>query len=182
MPIGCFSLIPHVTHHLVTHQPQRILDLGAGFGMYGAVVRQWLDLGVTPAKSFLVGVEAWAAYRSPLWDLYNLMIVDSIQNYLRSCTQRFDCVIMNDVIEHFEKEEGGRVLDRLRDILEAHGSLLVGTPGIFGEQGAVYGNEYERHRSLWTAADFLARGFRIVMDGTVDQFGNQMVLAAWQNA
>ncbi len=32
-------------------------------------------------------------------------------------------------------------------------AVIITTPGDFNPQGAEFGNEYERHRCLWTAAD-----------------------------
>jgi SAM-dependent methyltransferase len=180
MPIGSYSLVPYIAHQLCEHRPSRILDLGIGFGLYGAVVREWQDLGVQPWSTYLAGVEAWAAYGNPLWDLYNLVVVDTIQNYLSSANEVFDFILMTDVIEHFTKDEGAWVLDAMRDRLSPGGRALVGTPGLFFEQGAAFGNEFECHRSLWTAEDFLTRGFSVILDGEADQFGNRNLLAHWE--
>lgn len=180
MPIGSYSLVPYIAHNLCEHRPKRILDLGIGFGLYGAVVREWLDLGKQPWSTYVVGVEAWAEYGNPLWDLYNLVVVDTIQNYLRIAAESFDCVLLTDVIEHFPHDEGDWVLDALRERLSAGGRVLVGTPASFFEQGAVFGNQYECHRSLWTVQDLRARGFSVILDGTADQFGNRNVLAQWE--
>jgi predicted SAM-dependent methyltransferase len=179
MPIGCYSLVPHVAYHLVTRRARRVLDLGIGFGIYGGVVRQWLDLGVRPWSTYLVGVEGWANYRSPMWDLYDLIIADSIERYASLRIEQFDCILIMDVIEHFTKEDGFRLLSSVRELVAPNGSMLIGTPAIFAEQGAVYGNEFERHRSVWSPADFESAGFRVLCDGSPDQFGNQMVLSEW---
>jgi SAM-dependent methyltransferase len=172
--------VPHVAYHLAVTRPGRVLDLGIGFGLYGAVVRQWSDLGTWPAKTWLVGVEGFAAYRNPAWDLYNLVVVDSIENYLARASDLFDCILLTDVIEHFPKETGLAVVQGAQRLLERGGSLFVGTPALFCPQEAVYGNEFERHRSVWTAADFVALGFRVILDGAPDHWGNQMLLAQWR--
>lgn len=180
MPIGCYSLVPHVAFHLAVERPARVLDLGVGFGLYGAVVRQWADLGVWPGRTWLVGVEGFAGYRSPAWDLYNLIVVDSIENYLARAAETFDCILLNDVIEHFDKPAGLAVMNRARQLLAPGGSLFVGTPAWFFPQEAVYGNELERHRSAWSAADFSSLGFELLSDGLPDRWGNQMLLARWR--
>ena len=180
MPIGCYSLVPFVAHHIAVHRPARVLDLGIGLGSYGAVVRQWGDLGQRPWRTYLVGVEAWAGYRNPLWELYNMVVGDSIQSFLSEHHGQFDLVLLTDVIEHFERSEGQAIVDKLRtEVVAPGGTLLVGTPAIFGEQGTVGGNHFERHRSLWQPADFTQLGFRLILDGNPDQFGNQMLLAKW---
>lgn len=62
MPIGCCSLIPTIATQFVVFRQGSVLDLGIGMGFYGAVVRQWLDGGVQPWRTRLVGVEGFAAY------------------------------------------------------------------------------------------------------------------------
>jgi predicted TPR repeat methyltransferase len=181
MPIGCYSIIPYVANHLVQHRPRRVLDLGIGFGMYGAVVRQWLDLGVKPWSTYLVGVEAWADYGNPLWDLYDLVAVDSIENFVVRQTQVFDCVLFNDVLEHFAKDVGRQVLDRVCKTVAPGGTLAVGTPAVPAEQGAVHGNEFERHRSAWTASELSELGFEIILDGRPGPHGMRMILGIWRN-
>ena len=182
MPIGCYALVPEITARLRERQPQRILDVGIGFGMYAAVVRQWLDLGVAPWRRYLVGVEAWGGYRNPLWDLYNLVIVDTVQGYLDKRPEQFDCILLLDILEHFDKPEGAAVLRQLQTIVSPGGMLLVATPAIFCEQGAEYGNEFERHRALWTPAELAEFGFCMLRDGAPDRFGMQMLLAEWSHA
>jgi len=182
MPIGCYSLVPHVAHRLVTRRPRSVLDLGIGFGNYGAVVRQWLDCGAPPWDTYLVGVEAWEAYRNPVWQLYNLVVVDTIESFLDQQAGQFECVLLMDVLEHFEKERGAAIVDRIKQIVAPGGLFVVGTPAIFCEQDAVHGNAFERHRALWTADDFRGRDFQLICDGSPDLFGNQMLLATWEAA
>lgn len=179
MPIGAYPIIPHLAHLLRELRPQRILDLGIGSGFFGAVVRQWLDYGVRPWTTHLVGVEIWAEYGNPLWDLYDLVVVDSIQNYLTRNTETFDCVVLGDVLEHFEKEEGYHVMNHITQCLNPNGRLLVATPAVFVRQDATHGNEFERHRCLWSVEELEEIGFRILLDGQPDAFHSQMIFAEW---
>lgn len=180
MPIGCYALVPSLANHLCAHRPGRVLDLGIGSGGNGCAVRQWLDLGVRPWKTYLVGVEVWAAYRNPMWDLYNLVVVDTIQNYLDNQQQVFDCILLTDVIEHFHKADGLRLVDRVRKAVVPGGQLLIGTPAKFFPQGPVYGNSYEEHRSEWSREEFEDLGFQVSLVGRPDYFCGQALLAVWQ--
>jgi predicted TPR repeat methyltransferase len=153
-----------------------VLDLGIGMGFYGAVVRQWVDLGVRPWRTRLVGVEGFVAYRNPCWDLYDEVQVVSIEDFLTSGTETWDVILLLDVLEHFEHSHGEQLLAAARRRLSPGGRLFVGTPAVWTEQGATNGNDLERHRSLWTAADLQTAGFRLLMDGAADRFGNQMLL------
>ena len=66
---------------------------------------------------------------------------------------------------------------RRRGRQERGGQLFAGTPAVWVEQVAAYGNDLERHRSLWTAENLRGAGFEVVDDGEPDRFGNQMLLA-----
>jgi len=183
MPIGSFTVVPHIAKQLAEQRPGRVLDLGIGSGFYGAVVRQWVDLGVRPWNTFLVGVEAWADYRGPLWDLYNVVVIDTIQSYLARFSEPFDSVIMGDVLEHLELSEGAALLRQAQAQVVPGGTLIVATPAVFVEQTAVNGNDLERHRSVWTPAALEALGFRMVLTGDEPQVAfTPTILAYWNRA
>ncbi len=146
-------------------------------GFYGAVVRQWLDLGVRPWRTRLVGVEGFAAYRNPCWDLYDEVVVSPIEEFLEVTPETWDAILLLDVLEHFSIAAGCDLLATARSRLSPVGQFFVGTPAVWMEQGAAYGNDFERHRSLWTAEDLRLAGFEILESGEPDRFGNQMLLA-----
>ena len=154
-----------------------MLDLGIGMGFYGAVVRQWLDLGVRPWRTRLVGVEGFAGYRNPCWDLYDEVVVSPIEEFLIAAAETWDAILLLDVLEHFPHAAGEQILAAARGRFSQGGRLYVGTPAVWMEQGAVYGNEFERQRSLWTAGDLCGAGFEMLEDGEPNRFGNQMLLA-----
>lgn len=187
MPIGCVSVVPDIIAILSgkSPKPQKILDAGIGFGFYGAAIRQWLDSGVKPFRTYLLGIEGFSQYRSPCWDLYNYIHTITIQEYLTSelsAKDRFDAILLNDVLEHFDKGEGRDILLKLTQKLLPGGLLIVSTPAVFMEQGAAHGNDLEVHRSFWEADDLKQLGFKIIIDGRkkADKFGNQMLLAVFK--
>ena len=180
MPIGCCSLVPTIATHLQLARPRSVLDLGIGMGFYGAVVRQWLDLGGRPWRTKLVGVEGFAPYRNPCWDLFDEVIVSPIEHFLEAVTETWDAILLLDVLEHFPHSAGEQILAAARGRLSQGGRLYVGTPAVWMEQGATFGNEFERHRSLWTAEELREAGLDILDDGKIDRFGNQMLPAVGQ--
>lgn len=187
MPIGSYALTYNIAHEIWKRKPESVLDLGIGFGMQGALVRQYVDQGIQPFKTRLIGVEGFEEYRNPVWDIYDNVVINDIKEWVDVQTDYglyytpavcFDMIIMTDVIEHFEKEEGFEIAKDLMKLLNPGGIVLIGTPGIFQEQGAAYGNEYERHRSAWSAFDFPA-GYEIIQDGSPDRDGHQMILVKY---
>lgn len=181
MPIGCCSLVPTIATHLHLAHPRSVLDLGIGMGFYGAVVRQWLDLGVRPWRTRLVGIECFAGYRNPCWDLYDQVIVSPIEAYLNQSTEMWDAILLLDVLEHFSHDTGSQLLAAARGRLSQGGQFFVGTPAVWMEQGAAYGNELERHRSLWTAEELREAGLELIDSGERDRFGNRMLVATQSN-
>lgn len=179
MPIGSYALTFNIAHEIWKKNPKSVLDLGVGLGMTGVLVRSYTaDLGKAPWKTVLHGVEGFADYRTGIWDIYDHVFEGSIQSYLSEVPDKYDMIIMSDVIEHFEKEEGFAIAKELMTRLNPGGIVLIGTPGIFQEQGAAHGNEYERHRSSWKAFDF-PEGYQILQDGSPDKVGNMMILVKY---
>ena len=163
MPIGSYAAIPTLASELIRQGPKRVLDLGMGFGMMGVATRQWIDLGVQPWQTHLVGVEVWAAYRNPLWDLYDLIYVRSIEEHLSKETDRYDMVILGDVIEHFDDETAHAILSHVEMLVDDRGSVIVITPALGMPQGPAHGNPYEQHRSVWNKAKLLNLGYQILL-------------------
>ena len=71
----------------------------------------------------------------------------------------FDVVVLSHVIEHFDRDLGWRVLQRLEQ-LNAH-LIYVETPNGFFEQADYDGNPYQRHLSGWFPHDLQARGYTV---------------------
>jgi len=179
MPIGALSTIVPVTRSVLLTQAKSVLDLGIGFGINGAAVRNWKDAGVEPFETRLVGVEGFPQYRTAVWDLYDEIHEMTIQQYLKTKTEKFDAILMTDVIEHFDKEEALLVISRMKDLLNRRGVIVIVTPAIWINQGAYRGNELETHKSLWTPDDFRALGFAIIQDGSLDPYGYRMIVAEY---
>jgi len=180
MPIGSFTVIPPIAFELSERKPKSVFDIGIGFGMWGAAVREWVDMGVYPYKTILHGLEGFPNYSSPLWDLYDRIFVNLLQDF--EPVQKYDFIIFADVLEHFEAQDGAIHLERLKQWLNPGGILLVATPGLFVPQTAVYGNELERHLSFWLPDDLARHGFTIIRNEKPDRYGHMMVIGKYINS
>jgi 2-polyprenyl-3-methyl-5-hydroxy-6-metoxy-1,4-benzoquinol methylase len=180
MPIGSYSSFRDIMRQVLMHSPKTILDLGVGHGINGAGIRNWLNVGIKDnyKDTTVIGVEGYPHYRSELWKCYDWVHTCTIQTFLQESDKQFDCVLMTDVLEHFDKDEGNAIISKIvRDVLAPGGILLISTPAVWIEQGAAYGNELETHRSLWHFTDFIGmQGVEIIKDGREDDMGYMMLV------
>lgn len=162
MPSSSFNHIPLICHLVCGLNPRSILDVGVGFGKWGHLFRELTDIaaaGDDPPRyrrenwQFRIdGIEAFEPYLTEMHRfLYDNIHVGDMLEVLPKLG-KYDVIFMGDVIEHIELDRGKAFL---REALDHAGkAVIVTTPAYELVQEATCGNEYERHRSLWTAADF----------------------------
>lgn len=69
----------------------------------------------------------------------------------------FDCAIMLDVIEHFEREDFIKFLPKLEKFAK---KIIIMTPNGFVKQESYDNNPYQVHKSGWTVPDMEKLGFK----------------------
>jgi SAM-dependent methyltransferase len=146
VPTSEFRQIPYVVEVLARERPRSVLDVGAGYGKYGFLAREFADAQRVDAID--VTEPRFAAY-DHVW-LGDLREIDRV---LPAEAPVYDLALFIDVIEHFEKPEGYAVLDQL---VSRARSVLVTTPWGFRPQ-EIPGMPYETHRSGWLPWDFTRR-------------------------
>lgn len=153
MPSSRFEVIPMVLRLVTAIQPKSILDCGIGFGKYGVLFREYLDVWKVD-KPYnervltLIGIEAFEEYDNPIWEVYDKVYTKNIFDILDELPA-VDLLFLGDVIEHFSKEDGKRLLDKLD-----YKYAIIVTPLQVSPQLEVYNNPYEKHISSWTKDDF----------------------------
>jgi len=157
VPVSDYHQISDVLHVVEQVNPGSVLDVGVGFGKWGILCREILELykeRVQPESwaATIDGIEIHEPYRNPLWTLaYDHIYIGDAMEML-DLLGHYDLVLCCDVIEHFEKNRGRLLISKL---LQHADIAVVTSPRGFAPQGAIYGNEHERHRSQWSAADFM---------------------------
>lgn len=155
MPSSRYNTIPYILEIVTRLRPRSILDIGIGYGKWGVLFREYLDVWqvnkpYSEKTTEIIGIEAFAEYKNPVWEAYTDVLIGDINNHLGKFQNKtFDLLFLGDVIEHFEKEEGLRILEKV-----SHDNAIIVTPYQPLPQGNVYNNPYERHISSWTAEDF----------------------------
>lgn len=149
MPTGSINSINHIVSmvHQVPHN--RILDIGCGYGKYGLLLREYLN--EKPQR--IDAVEAWQPYIDKfhwLKCIYDAVYNKDAINLTKEFLDGYDVVMINDVIEHIEKEKAIELISRIK------GHVIIATPSTFFTQ-EFEGNPFEQHVSHWTKEDFVDR-------------------------
>lgn len=173
MPIGSFSFLSPLAHLVLLTNPKAVLDLGIGRGMNGALIRNYFP------DTCIHGVEIFEPECKALWHAYDKIFVEDIRSFTQNKLMRgaYQMMIMTDVIEHFTEEDGVIIIKALQAALPTKGALIITTPAVFIEQGEVFGNIYETHRSLWTCEMFEKLGFHMLHRGDADAYQHRMLMA-----
>lgn len=146
MPTSGHWQIPHVVQVIAEERPTTVLDVGAGYGKFGALAREY----ASPSRMDAVDQ---VAPRLGSYDHVYLGDVRDLEGLLPADAPRYDLALFVDVIEHLEKPEGHRVLEALTRRARR---VLVTTPLGFRRQ-EIPGQPYETHRSGWYPWDFARR-------------------------
>lgn len=142
-----------VTIAIRNYKCRTILDLGCGFGTYAFLIRRYLE----PHKFIrdkwifnITGIDIHSHIQNGLNEIiYDDLRVESIINVKYN---KYDLVLMLDVIEHLTKEEGLKII---KSILKTCKCLVVRTPYGWRPQRDLDNNIYNVHKSSWFPSEFM---------------------------
>lgn len=130
-----------------------VLDVGCGSNS---------PLSKISKKPYSVGFDLFepSLKKSKKQRIHTKYVVGNILELEKHFKNRaFDCVIGLDIIEHFTKKEGNKLLATMEDV--AKSKVIVFTPNGFVKQSVYDNNIYQIHKSGWTVTDFQKRGYRV---------------------
>jgi len=177
MPYSNLEQLTPIINELKIIRPKTILDVGCGLGVYGYMIRLYLELygddenfmkkltGKKPWEITMHGIEGYKGYLKyiPSW-AYDKIINDSAMKILRKIKDRqYDMVLALAIVEHFEKHDGFAFLNELKRVGK---KVIVSVPMKWQEQ-YVPENDLETHRSHWTDTDFISAGFNRFLEHPV---------------
>src|SRR4030042_3756549 len=150
--------IPFCVDALMKIAPQRVLDVGVGFGRWGMIIREFCDVwyGRILRDQWSVYIEGIEGYEKNISDyhnaFYNVVKIGDATKIIPSLQNDWDVVIFGDVLEHFERQAAEKLLNWCL----AHSKyVLVNIPlGSDWQQGEMYENPFEIHKSEWIEDDF----------------------------
>ena len=152
MPSSNPDQISRIMGIILRDKPGSVLDIGIGFGKYGFLCREYLELWdgrevYHEWKRRIDGIEVFKDYITPLQDMiYDRIYVGNALDVLPNLTFTYDLILLIDVLEHFIEDEGYRLLHECRS---KGRKILVSTPKNIRTQGAAFGNDHETHRFQW---------------------------------
>jgi len=152
MPTSHFSQLNEIVQLIVYTDPQSILDIGPGFGKYGFLAREFLELWdgreeLSKWTRRIEGIEAFPDYLTPVHEFaYDRVHIGDAAEIVAGLEDSYDLILMIDVLEHFDYERGLELVSRC---LRIGRNLIISTPKNIGRQEAAFGNPYEVHRFQW---------------------------------
>lgn len=130
-----------------------VLDIGCGSDSpLGKVKKTYYSVGFDIFKPALE-----KSKKKRIHDDYKVGNVLRIEKLFRSGS--FDSVIALDLIEHLEKKDGYRLLEKMEKI--ARKKVIVLTPNGYYNQEEYEDNPYQVHHSGWTVDDFTKQGYTV---------------------
>ncbi|MEE9297264.1 MAG: class I SAM-dependent methyltransferase [Phycisphaerae bacterium] len=157
--------IPVIVHATRQVKPRSILDVGVGFGKYGLLFREYLDvwdareLAQTKRDAWTMridGIEIYPEYLTPIHDfIYDKMHIGHALEIIDELGQ-YDLIFMGDVLEHFEKRAGELMINKMYE--HADKCVLLTFPTNAPPREGFWGNKEEAHLSVWTRDDFRRYG------------------------
>ncbi|HUV30202.1 MAG TPA: class I SAM-dependent methyltransferase [Acidobacteriota bacterium] len=157
MPSSQISQISTIMEIVLATRPQSVLDVGVGFGKYGFLCREYLELWdgrdrYGDWQRRIDGIEAFEQYLTPVHEhIYDNIYVGDALSLLPGLDTHYDLILLIDVIEHFTLDDGRALL---AECARKANACLVSTPLAASAQAEAFGNQYEVHRSQWTGRHF----------------------------
>lgn len=157
MPTSHFYQLNEIAELIMRLAPKSVLDIGTGFGKFGVLSREYLDVWRerTEKKDWKIRIDGIEAFPSNLSSLhsfvYDKIYIGEASKVLNEIQTEYDLILLIDILEHFEKEQGFEILRRCQAVAR---NTIVSTPKDIRAQGAVHGNPFEEHKAQWRKRDF----------------------------
>jgi len=104
------DLPEEILKNLPKNKNAKILDLGCG---YGAFLNALSRLGYKNLYGVEIGKEQVEFLKDKGFKIYQLDLIE----FLKTCNEKFDCITLFDVLEHFKKDEIVQIIPLLKSRL-----------------------------------------------------------------
>lgn len=154
MPSSQYYQLNEILEIVMLLKPRSVLEIGPGFGKYGFLCREYLELWDGRERygdwqCRIDCIEACEQYVTPAHRfIYDNIYTGNALDLLSQLENRYDLVLMVDVLEHFSFDDGLNLLQQCQALSD---HILIASPRHVNLQEGVFGNPYERHRFEWNA-------------------------------
>lgn len=138
--------------------PMSILDVGIGFGRWGILFREFLEIWENARydgnwERLIDGVEIFPSYIKEYHKFfYDNIYTENALIHLRNTHKYYDLINCGDIIEHFVKAEGQELIELA---LDKSRYVMINIPiGKAWKQEGTVINPFEAHQSVWYNNDF----------------------------
>jgi len=146
--------------------PKSILDIGVGFGRWGILFREFLEIWGERNysgewKRIIDGVEIFPGYIKDYHKYFysNIYNEDALE-FIKKTDKNYDLINCGDVLEHFSKTDAQEFVSVA---MKKSRYLLINIPiGKNWKQDAINNNEHEKHLSKWYNSDFKRYKYHII--------------------
>lgn len=125
MPSSNFGHLMDILSTISLIRPNSILEVGVGFGKYGFLTRELLDLkegengGYRPWEIRMDGIEICEKYITPVHEyIYNNIFIGNASDIMENLDYHYDCLVCVDVLEHFKKQEAYEFIEKCRKVAD----------------------------------------------------------------
>lgn len=157
MPSSHLRQLNEIMELIVITDPKSVLDVGVGFGKYGFLSREYLELWdgrqeYSDWKRQIDGIEIFEGYLTPVHDfVYNHIYLGNAAEIIPALKAEYDLILLIDILEHFDYREGVKLL---ADCQRVARNILVSTPKSVACQQDAFGNPFEAHKFQWKKMHF----------------------------
>ena len=182
MPTSDYRNTVHVLDFVSRLDVTSVLDVGAGFGRWGFLLRCHLGGGhsLTVEPEQVLRIDAVEGFHSNVNPVYEAVYDNTFEGDAREVVPSlgaYDVIICGDMIEHLPKDDAKRLIDEMKR--HARLALVMALPLGKCPQDAVCGNELEVHRSTWRRSDFAGSGAWVRVFRSPHIEGTGIAVAIW---
>jgi len=154
--VSGFSL-SDTLYSLLEQKPSSLLDVGCG---KGCIINELLRRGKKIENSHLIGMDIFPPYlREAKSRYHDLVLCDT--RFLPVRPRSIDVVLALDTVEHLEKSDGFRLIEKMESI--AVSQTIVYTPvGFYAKSHLEDNNPWQAHKSGWYPVYFRSRGYKVL--------------------
>lgn len=129
-----------------------ILDVGAGYGIFGYILKRARSATVTAVEPFDYSL-----------DIYDYKFSMTWQEFQKESKKNFDVIVSTEMIEHMSHDDAISFLDDARHRAK---KIIIATPYVFEKQDTYDGNKYQAHKCVVSLDDFKKYGYKTKLLGT----------------